>query len=229
VRLAEVADGRLTPLPEHFAAFADMLREFCTFSGQTIHSPKKLAEMMAAKARLLQTILENALTADESRMAHAEAAGAGGTATAATSALQEQYQTFKKILIHDLTPAAFADIYAQTLAYGMFAARLHDPSLETFSREEAARLVPPSNPFLRKLFQHVAGYDIDPRIRPTVDNLAEVFHATDVEALLTNFGSSTQQNDPVIHFYETFLAEYDPALRKARGTRPKLTYASDLA
>ncbi|MCK4980158.1 MAG: N-6 DNA methylase, partial [Candidatus Delongbacteria bacterium] len=78
-------------------------------------------------------------------------------------------------------------------------------------------LIPKSNPFLRKLFGYVAGPDIDDRIRTTVDNLADVFRATNVDALLHNFGKSTQTNDPIIHFYETFLAEYDPKLRKSRG------------
>lgn len=105
----------------------------------------------------------------------------------------------------------------QTLAYGLFAARLHDASLDTFSRQEAANLIPKTNPFLRWLFQYIAGYDIDERIRPTVDNLAEVFRATDVASLLSGFGQRTQQQDPIIHFYETFLAAYDPALRKSRG------------
>lgn len=99
----------------------------------------------------------------------------------------------------------------------MFAARLHDPTLPTFTRQEAAELIPKSNPFLRKLFQYVAGYDLDHRVVWIVDALADIFRATDVKALLTNFGSATQQNDPIIHFYETFLAQYDPALRKARG------------
>ena len=210
VRLAQIENGLIKPIFENFAKFEVLIQDFCSFIGQTIHSPQKLAEMMAAKAQLLQTILENALTIDETRTddkAH----------TTASTALQGQYQTFKKILIHDLSHAAFADIYAQTLAYGMFAARLHDNDLDTFSRHKAAQLIPQSNPFLRKLFQHVAGYDIDPRIRPTVDNLADVFRATNVESLLLNFGSSTQQNDPIIHFYETFLTKYDPKLRKSRG------------
>ena len=63
------------------------------------------------------------------------------------------------MLIHDITPKQFADIYAQTIAYGMFAARLHDPTLEDFNRKEAAELIPKTNPFLRKLFQYIAGYD----------------------------------------------------------------------
>ena len=203
IRIGEIEGNNVKPLPANFAEFQDLIKNFCTFVGQTIKSPKKLAEMMAAKARLLETILERAVSSDEE--------------TQENSSLKGQYESFKEILIHDLTPKGFADIYAQTLAYGMFAARLHDTTLDDFSRQEAAELIPKTNPFLRKLFQYVAGYDIDARIRTTVDNLAEVFRATNVEALLKNLGKSTHNNDPIIHFYETFLAEYDPKLRKARG------------
>ena len=203
IRIGEVDNGVIKPIVENFTKFENLLSDFATFIGQTIKSSKKLAQMMAAKARLLQNILERAVTSDEE--------------THENTSIQSQFSTFKQILIHDLTPKAFADIYAQTLAYGMFAARLHDPTLEDFSRQEAAELIPKSNPFLRKLFGYVAGPDIDERIKTTVDNLADVYRATNVEELLKNFGASTQQNDPIIHFYETFLAEYDPKLRKSRG------------
>jgi len=203
IRIGEVVGDIVKPMTENFAEFENLLQNFCMFIGQTIKSPKKLAEMMAAKARLLQNILGRAITSDEE--------------TQENSSLKGQYEAFKQVLIHDLQPPEFADIYAQTLAYGMFAARLHDTTLDTFSRQKAAELIPKTNPFLRKLFQYVAGYDIDERIKTTVDNLAEVFRATNIEALLHNFGSATQQHDPMIHFYETFLAEYDPKLRKMRG------------
>lgn len=203
IRLANIEEGRVILLEENFKQFENLLINFCSFVGQTIRSSKKLAVMMANKARLLQNILENAITSDEK--------------TQENSSLKGQYETFKEILIHDLTPKGFADIYAQTLAYGMFAARLHDPTLADFSRQEAAELIPKSNPFLRKLFGYVAGPDIDDRIKTVVDNLAEVFRATNVDLLLKNFGKSTQTQDAIIHFYETFLAEYDPKLRKARG------------
>lgn len=203
IRIAEIVDGKVKALPENFDKFENLIQDFCTFVSQTIKSSKKLAVMMAAKARLLQDILEQAVESDEQ--------------TQANTSLKAQYETFKDILIHDLKPKGFADIYAQTLAYGMFAARLNDDTIDTFSRQEAAELIPKSNPFLRKLFGYVAGPDIDERIKPTVENLAEVFRHTNVEELLKNFGNSTQTNDPIIHFYETFLAEYDPKLRKSRG------------
>ncbi|PKL80599.1 MAG: adenine specific DNA methyltransferase [Ignavibacteriae bacterium HGW-Ignavibacteriae-4] len=203
IRIGEIVDGKVKALPENFGKFENLIQDFCTFVSQTIKSSKKLAVMMAAKARLLQNILEQAVESDEE--------------TQANTSIKAQYETFKDILIHDLDPKGFADIYAQTLAYGMFAARLNDDTIDTFSRQEAAELIPKSNPFLRKLFGYVAGPDIDERIKPTVENLAEVFRHTNVEELLKNFGNSTQTNDPIIHFYETFLAEYDPKLRKSRG------------
>lgn len=203
IRIGNIKNNKIEPLTENFSEFTARIQNFCIFIGQTIKSPKKLAEMMAAKAKLLQMILEKAIESDEKSQEN--------------SSLQDQYTSFKSILIHDLNPKDFADIYAQTLAYGMFAARLHDQDLDTFSRQEAAELIPKTNPFLRKLFQYIAGYDIDERIKTTVDNLADVFRATDIKTLLKNFGKATQTQDPIIHFYETFLAEYDPKLRKARG------------
>ncbi|WP_346864230.1 type ISP restriction/modification enzyme [uncultured Draconibacterium sp.] len=204
IRIGEIEDNKIKPLSENFAEFANRIADFCTYIGQTIRSSKKLAEMMAAKARLLQNILEKALSDDEQ--------------SAENTSLRGQFETFKNILIHDLDAKSFADIYAQTLAYGMFAARLHDTTPDDFSRYEAAELIPKTNPFLKKLFTYVAGPDIDERIKRTVDNLALVFRAVkDLDGLLHNFGRSTQTQDPIIHFYETFLAEYDPKLRKARG------------
>lgn len=203
IRIGEIHGNSVVALTENFNEFQNLVQNFCTYVGQTIKSAKRLAEMMAAKARLLENTLERAVTSDEENQEN--------------TSLKGQYEAFRQVLIHDLTPKDFADIYSQTLAYGMFAARLHDPSLNNFSRQEAAELIPKTNPFLRKLFQYVAAYDIDPRIKSTVDNLADVFRATNVEALLHNFGKSTQTSDPIIHFYETFLAEYDPKLRKSRG------------
>jgi len=203
IAIGEITEKGIKPIPENFATFENLIKDFCTHVGQTIKSSKKLAEMMAGKARLLSDVIEKALTSDET---HNE-----------DSTLKEQMIAFKDILIHDITPKGFADVYAQTIAYGMFAARLHDATLDSFSRQEAAELIPKSNPFLRKLFGYIAGPDIDDRIKWIVDNLTEIFLACNVEEILKNYGKSTKMEDPIIHFYETFLSEYDPKLRKARG------------
>ncbi|RPH28498.1 MAG: DNA methyltransferase [Bacteroidales bacterium] len=203
IAIAELTDKGIKPLPENFASFVNFIKDFCTYIGQTIKSSKKLAEMMAGKARLLSEVIEKALTSDET---HNE-----------DSTLKDQMNAFKQILIHDITPKGFADVYAQTIAYGMFAARSHDPSLATFSRQEAYELIPKSNPFLKKLFGYIAGLDVDDRIKWIVDDLVSIFLACNVDEILKNYGKSTKMEDPIIHFYETFLSEYDPKLRKARG------------
>src|SRR5690554_1382059 len=203
ISIAEITDKGIKSLPENFGNFENLIKDFCVHVGQTIKSPKKLAEMMAGKARLLSDIIEKSLTSDEENQEN--------------STLKEQMLAFKQILIHDITPQGFADVYAQTIAYGMFAARLHDPTLDDFSRQEAAELIPKSNPFLRRLFGYIAGPDIDDRIKWVVENLAEIFLACNVEEILKGYGESTKMEDPIIHFYETFLSEYDPKLRKARG------------
>lgn len=203
ISIAEITDKGIQSLPQNFSSFENIINDFTTHISQTIKSPKRLAEMMAGKARLLADILEKALTSDEDKKED--------------STIKEQMNAFKQILIHDIKPKEFADIYAQTIAYGMFAARLHDPTLPTFSRQEAAELIPKTNPFLRKLFGYIAGPDIDDRIKWIVDDLADIFLACNVEEILKNYGKSTQTEDPIVHFYETFLSEYDAKLRKARG------------
>jgi len=97
--------------------------------------------------------------------------------------IHNQFEVFKNDLIHDLDETSFADIYAQTIVYGLFTARLHDPTLATFDRDEAARLLPNSNPFLNKFFQSLRD-DLDPRIEWIVDDLIEVFLSCDVKKLL---------------------------------------------
>ena len=201
--IAEIRNGKIVALPQQHSTFTNLIRDFCAYTGQTITSAQTLAEMMAGKAKMMQLVIAQALHSDDENEQN--------------SSLKDQFLAFKNILIHDITAAEFADIYAQTIAYGMFAARLHDPTLQDFSRREAAELIPKTNPFLRKLFSYIAGVDIDDRIAWIVDALAQIFRATDIAALLANFGKATQKNDPVIHFYETFLAEYNPKLRKSRG------------
>ncbi len=198
VKIAELQKGGITLLPENFAQLESLLANFVEYTGQTIKSAKTLASMMARKAQLMRDVFEKALE-DE------------------TSSLHKQFLAFQKILIHDMNEAQFGDVYAQTIAFGLFTARLHDQTLEDFSRAEARELIPRSNPFLRQLFDYVCGADLDPKVVWIVDALCEVYRATNVHDILHSFGKQSGRNDPVVHFYEDFLAEYDPKLRKARG------------
>jgi predicted helicase len=200
VKIAEISGNQLKPIPENFAQAEALLINFLEYTGQTIKSAKALASMMAKKAILMKDVFAKALSENYEN-----------------NTLHDQYEAFKKILIHDLSKEQFADIYAQTVTYGMFTARLHDTTLETFSRQEARELIPKSNPFLRQLFDYICGANLDDRVVWIIDALCEVYRATNITDILHDFGKQTGRNDPIVHFYETFLAEYDPKLRKSRG------------
>ena len=203
IRIGHIENDKVVANPENFKTFNDLIANFCTYKGQTINSAAKLAKMMAGKAKLLADVIKKALySLDESYD---------------NKTLQDQMTAFQKILINDISKEEFADVYAQTIAYGMFAGRLNDTSLNTFSRQEACECIPKSNPFLRNLFSYIAGPTLDDRIKWIVDDLADIFVAVNLHDILKDFGKATKTQDPIVHFYETFLSEYDPKLRKARG------------
>ncbi|TET42932.1 MAG: DNA methyltransferase, partial [Dehalococcoidia bacterium] len=132
-------------------------------------------------------------------------------------ALSNLYKAFCDTLVPDLTIEQFADMYAQTIAYGLFAARCNSPNGTKFTRQYARDLVPKTNPFLRNIFDHIAGAGLPEIIAPEVDDLAQLLAQADMASILKDFGKRTAKEDPVVHFYETFLAEYDPKVREMRG------------
>ena len=201
IRIAEIKGNKIALIDDNVPMFLEMVAHIAESTPQKITSSTKLAQMMAAKARLLAEVIEKTLETDSEK----------------TGELAGQWKSFQKVLIHDLTERQFADIYAQTICYGMFAARLHDDTPDTFSRSEAADLIPKTNPFLRKVFQNVATFDVDTSIAWIVDDLAETFRVTDMLKVMKNFGKATGQADPMIHFYEDFLRYYDPKQKKACG------------
>jgi predicted helicase len=198
ISIARIEGGIITPHDNEFSRFENLVKDYVTPSVRTIRSAKKLAEIMASKARLLR---------DNSRAALAENKH---------SEIYSQYLAFKEILIHDLSEQEFADMYAQTLVYGLFVARYFDTSLKDFSRHEAHDLLPSTNPLFKKFFGHVAGTDFDSKVAWMVDSLIDAYKSTDVRELMHK-EFEQKQKDPVLHFYETFLSKYDQGLRKSRG------------
>ena len=203
VRIAEMKGDKIVAINENEEKFLNLIGHVGNNAIQSITSASRLAKLMAGKARLLENIIEQAMNDD--------------TESYANENLRGQYQAFKDVLIQELKPTDFADIYAQTIAYGMFAARLHDDTPEDFSREEAARLIPKTNPFLRQIFNNLAGNDLDERIAWVVDDLVTVFQATNIQKIMKTYMQDKRHHDPMIHFYEDFLAEYNPKLRKSKG------------
>jgi len=203
VSIGELKDKTIRPHKENLEQFETLLRHFCDFKGTTINSAHELASFLAGKAKLLADSIGNALTIEDSDYDN--------------QTLQEQLKSFRKVLIPDMSVATFADLYAQTVTYGMFAGRLHHKTADTFTRQTAAEKIPKSHPFLRKLFSHIAGPDVDDRIRWVVDELADLLQVANIKLIMEDFGKETKTEDATIHFYEDFLTAYNPDLRKSRG------------
>ena len=202
-RIARVSKGgKLVPEKDGAKAVSDLLTEFLSQKAEPINDPKTLALRMA---KLTHFIRDINVAAFEKK--------------SASATLRDLHRAFEEALIPDLPIPQFADMFAQTLAYGLFAARCnHRGPTGSFKRLGAASEIPKTNPFLRQLFETITGTALDDEpFVGFVDDLAQLLADTDIEAVLADFGKRTARQDPVVHFYETFLAAYDPKLRESRG------------
>lgn len=183
---------------------ADLLTEFILTEAITINTPKELAERMARITRHIQRQILSTY-AQEGRQ----------------GPLHDQQKAFQETLIPDLSAAQFADMYAQTMAYGLFGAAVRWTSANKqgeFNRYTAEQWLPATNPFMKKLFRTIGGVELPPQVGWLVeDSLVGLLKRADLPEILRDFGQKTRKDDPVVHFYEDFLAAYDPALRERRG------------
>ena len=175
-----------------------LLERFLSADRLQIGTPEALAKHLARRTRELQIQIETTLTNENSQ-------------------IYSMFSAFKEHLLATLTPDDFADMYAQTLAYGLFAARCILPNGTNFSRHTAAATLPKSNPFLIQLFHHVDSPTLEKNVTYILDDIEILLRNVSKEMLRTAFSVQTHLEDPVIHFYETFLAEYDPDRRVERG------------
>ncbi len=202
VQLPTPADkGKPKVSPADAEGIAQLLEHFLRGELPPISSPKDLATHLARRTRQMRGAVAEALK---------EQMDAGGNVKAT-------YEGFKEVLLPHLAPEEFADMYAQTISYGLFAARCAPSSAREFTRQAAADLVPRTNPFLRRLFQGIAAFNLDSRVAWIADDTARLLAKAPVEEILANFLRRTGKQDPVVHFYETFLTAYDPAMRELRG------------
>jgi len=201
VRVAELdAKGKLKALPEGEQELAQLFTSFFEQPALTVGTAKDLAQRMAGMTRIIRDLIAGTFDHEKQE-----------------GWLHNWLAAFRETLVPDLDEKQFADMFAQTLAYGLFAARVHAPPGKPFSRELAAYNLPKTNPFLRKLFAEIASVDMPDPIAWAVDDVVELLKHADMAGILTDFGKGKGKEDPVVHFYETFLAAYDPKMREVRG------------
>ena len=132
------------------------------------------------------------------------------------------FKDFKDNLIHDMTKQQFADMYAQTVVYGLFSARCMDKTQDSFNVKEAIACIPNTNPFLKRLMEECLGESSERLLtfdELEVANVVEILTHTNTDLILADFNRQTGggREDPVIHFYEEFLTAYDKAQKVQRG------------
>ncbi|MHB8755536.1 MAG: type ISP restriction/modification enzyme [Candidatus Acidiferrales bacterium] len=199
--LGALTEGKIKFEADSEGAVEELIRGFLVHKTPPAKDSRELARRMAQLAHFIRDAILIAHERED-----------------ATGILHQQMEAFREALIPDLDAAQFADMYAQTIAYGLFAARCQPVTTgEKFTREHAAYLIPKTNPFLRKLFSVIAGPDLPDSILPYVDDLVALLRDTDIGAIMADFGKRTAKEDPVVHFYEDFLQAYDPKLRELRG------------
>ena len=193
-------DGKIKRDKASIQAVAELLNDFLAHKAEAVGTPKELAKRMARLAHRLRELV----TATFEKKLNLPSLG-------------NLYKAFCDTLVPDLTIEQFADMYAQTIAYGLFAARCNSPNGTKFTRQYARDLVPKTNPFLRNIFDHIAGAGLPEMLTPEVDDLVQLLAQADMASILKDFGKRMAKEDPVVHFYETFLKEYDEKIREMRG------------
>lgn len=192
-------------IADNYEYLAKTLIDFASTHKEPIRSGAHLAKIMGGKAQRIRDNVRHLFEQNEKR----------------DEDLTSLYDAIKNMLVNDLTPHTFADMYAQTLVYGLFVARYYDKSKNNFTRSEARELIPNTNRFLKRFFDHIVGVEFKGSLKYIVDELCEVFSHADVSKLMEDYfkvSKDTSNNyDPVIHFYEDFLHEYDPELKKKMG------------
>jgi len=193
-------DGKIKAKKEALAAVGELLAQFLALTLPSIGTAKELALRMAKLAGLMHNAALKTLEIEPD-----------------TGTLKGWLAAFERTLVPNLSPEQFADMYSQTLTYGLFAAKVSVGAGQDLRRDTAAGLLPETNPFLKRLFYHLAGPEVPPTVSWVVDDMVSLLNAADMEAVMSDFGRGSLEKDPVVHFYETFLAAYDPEKRKVRG------------
>ncbi len=175
----------------------ELLERFLDFSLPKTYTAKTLAVELAKRTKFLK----DEIVSEELKLG--------------TKSIHGFYDAFKEFLIAGINESEFADLYSQTITYGLFAARLR--AEKDFNRKLAYSYIPKSIGILRDVFKFISLEDLPQQMEVIIDDIAEVLNVADAKKILDHYYHEGKGSDPVLHFYETFLSVYDPKTREKRG------------
>lgn len=188
------------PTSENIDAFIGFIEQFFAFSIPEIKSASELAVVLAKKTQFSRAILEEVLANEKEP----------------DSLLKAFYEIFRDTLIEELTEERFVDLYAQTITYGLFAAKMMAREQE-IDMYNAWKFIPRNVPLLTKIFYSFSGPNTLEPLSWVIDDIVRVLNKTDIVAVRAEIRTTHMIIDPIIHFYETFLATYNPSEREHLG------------
>ena len=201
IKIGKKINNRIIPIEGKETELEQLISSFLSTSIPTIKSALELAKNLANKTKIINSSILKTFELDDSD----------------SQWLHRWLKAFQDVLLKNLKKEEFSDMFSQTLTYGFFAAWIHHTDNVEFSRFSAAKILPKTNPFLRKLFAQFVGVNMPDTINWAVDNIVEILRHTDKKQILQHFNVGNRKDDPVVHFYETFLADYNPKLKEMRG------------
>lgn len=211
VQLIELRDGMLYLRKDNIDLFTSLIEDFLLQDPTQIKSSNKLAQYMAMHARTIRSIIFGILKEDE------EGKPLITDRQKKLPMFPELFGLYTRIktdLQPEITSKDFADMYAQTIVYGLFIARYNDKTPDSFDRYEAIKYLQEESELLKHFFLHIAGSSkLHPTLESVIDKLCAIYKICNIPELLNNVG----HQDTIIYFYEAFLTYYDPKLRKSLG------------
>ena len=192
--------GRGREIAGKEAELSALLERFLAFERPQRLSAAALAKALAERARFLRDRIADLLERDKGREEPSELTGF--------------YRTLATHLFSRLDEQEFASLYAQTVAYGLLAARCWEDG--ELDRRTLYERIPPASGILRDVFRYIS-VSPPPEIEWIVDDLVDLLRPAGWKLALQRHFQQRRGQDPILHFYETFLREYDSGLRMRRG------------
>jgi predicted helicase len=194
IEIANVNNIKLKKRPSQYEDFLKLIIVFLGSFAQ-INTPEELAKRMATYGIYIKRELQQLLEQSKKNV----------------NSLRQQLEGFRLILLEGLTEVELSDMYAQTICYGLFAARVAIPKQDKLTRHNSSYVIPKTNPFLRKMFNQIVGPELHDNVIWIVDDLVKLLNSIDIKKVLIS------SDDPIVHFYETFLSYYDASIKTLRG------------
>jgi len=211
VQIIDHAEGKLVLKEENVELFISLMQDFLLQDPAQIKSSNKLAEYMAIHAKTIRSVIIGILKENDEGLPLIDERQ---MRLPLFPELNGLFARIKADLRPYLNTRKFADMYAQTVVYGLFIARYNDAASTSFNRYEAIRRLQEESPLLNRFFEHITNTGTKhPTLDAVIDKLCALYQTCNISSLL----DSDERRDTIVHFYEDFLTYYDPALRKALG------------